>query len=427
MAQPSAAIGSLYESEASPAPDCPALSGAQEADVAVIGGGLSGISTALHLAKRGVRVAVLEAHRPGWGASGRNGGQVNPGLKLSPDEVERHFGPEFGPKLVDCAWNAPDLVFDLVREYGLSCDAAQGGTLRAATGRSQIAPLRDLLAQCERRGWPVTWLDAAAMRARTGTGRYLAGMDDARGGQVDPLAFTLGLAGAAVREGARLFGDSPVTAIERAGEGWRLRAPGGTLSCGRIVIATNGYSGPLFPALRRSVVPVYSAIVASAPLPPATRERILAGREVVYELGRITAYYRVDGKGRLLMGGRSFSRPASGVKPFRSLIAHARRTWPGLADIAWTHGWNGQIAMTRDHLPHWHEPAPGLFAMLGYNGRGVAMATLAGREMARYLTGQAPPLFPFSPVAPIAFHRFWPAGVAAAILWGRLRDRLSGS
>ncbi|MFT9015799.1 MAG: FAD-binding oxidoreductase [Acetobacter sp.] len=415
-------IGSLYESDRheNTCRDC--LTGSVTADVAVIGGGLSGISTALHLARQGVSVALLEAETPGWGASGRNGGQINPGLKFSPQEIIAHFGPTVGTRLVDEAWRAPDLVFDLIRHYAISCDAARGGTIRAATAPQQLPPLRALMAECAALEAPVHWLDAKAMAERTGSDFYCGGLLDDRGGQLDPLAYTNGLARAATQEGARLYANSRVVSLKRQNGRWQAATLRGAVTAEKVIVATNGYTGPLWNDLRRSVVPVYSSIIASAPLPRPLRDRILARRESLYELGQITTYYRVDGQGRLLMGGRSFSHPAQGPEKFAYLAKRAAMLWPALGDLAWTHGWNGQLAVTLDHYPHWHEPAPGLLAVLGYNGRGVAMATLMGRAIADYLSGREPPLFPPTPVKPIWGHAFWPLGVTGRIAWGRVMD-----
>ncbi|GBQ21394.1 glycine/D-amino acid oxidase [Acetobacter estunensis NRIC 0472] len=422
------AIGSLYETSSSPLSGIPPLTGDVRADVAIIGGGLTGVSTALHLAQQGARVVLLERHEPGWGASGRNGGQVNPGLKPPPEEVEKDFGPEVGGRLAHLAWNAPDLVFELIERHGIACDAIRGGTLRTATAPSQIPALRELADQCLARGWPVSWLDEAAVQARTGSPYHKAALLDARGGQVDPLAYTRGLTRAAMEAGARICSQSPVVRLRRSARAWQAVTPQGSVTCDKVVVGTNGYSSSLIDPLRRSVIPVYSAIVSSTPLPQALRERIMAQGEVLYELGIVTAYYRVDAQGRLLMGGRSFSHPAQGVASFPFLTAHAEKLWPELGGaVSWTHGWNGQLAMTLDHYPHWHEPQPGLVAALGYNGRGVALATLTGQEIARYLAGEASPLFPFTPIRPVPFHRFWRMGVAAGIVWGRLRDRLAGA
>lgn len=403
----------------------PALVDDRNADVVVIGAGITGLSAALHLARAGRSVVVLDAEQPGWGASGRNGGQVNPGLKTTPARVERDFGPVFGPRLVREAWAAPDLVFALIDHYGIACDAARGGTIRAAQAPSQLSALRDLFEQCRTRGRDVFWLTPEDMRARTGTDRYCGGMIDMGGGQIDPLAYTRGLAHAAVREGATLHGSTRMRGLRRDGALWSARTEQGCIRAPQIVFATNGYADNLWSRLRRSIVPVYSAIIASTPLSDAQRSRIVPGREVVYELGEITTYFRIDATGRLLIGGRSQSRDMTGAGRFPYLIRHAQRLWPDLDDGIWIDGWNGQLAITRDHYPHWHHPASGIFACVGYNGRGVAMATVTGRAIADHLVHDAPPLFPFSRVRPILGHAAWKAGVTARIGLGRLADRIA--
>ena len=413
---------STYAEDAPPTPPAPALRGTCRADVAVVGAGITGLSAALHLAEAGAAVAVLDRVGPGWGASGRNGGQVNPGLKLDPDEIAR-IG---GERLVHDVWTAPDLVFALIERHRIACEAARGGTLRAAAATADLPALQSLGEQCARRALGTTLLDAGAIAARTGATQYRAALFDPRGGQLNPLAYTRGLAAAAARLGVALHGDSAVTRLERAPFGWRLHGAGFSLDADTVVLAGNGYTDGLWPKLARSIVPVFSAIVASAPLPPPLRASILAAREVLYELGAVTTYYRVDAAGRLLIGGRSRSCDLSGPAAFPFLARHAERLWPALRGIGWTHGWNGQLAMTTDHLPHWHEPAPGLLACLGYNGRGVAMATLMGRELARRATGMAAAdlLLAASAVHPIPLHRFWKLGVGARIAWGRATDRL---
>ncbi len=416
----------LYARDA-PAVTAPALAGAARAQTVIIGAGFTGLSAALHLAEAGHSVMVLDTHAPGWGASGRNGGQVNPGLKPDPDEVARDIGGARGERLVEAAWNAPDLVFSLIERHGIACDAARGGTLRAATRPADRAALRSLAAQCDARGMDTALLDAEATAARTGTQRYLGALLDRRGGQLNPLAYARGLALAAQRLGATLHGGSAARGMRRAGGGWQVDTEGGSVRADRVVIATNGYTGALLPRLRRSIVPVYSAIIASTALPEPLRRTILPGREVVYELGEITTYSRVDAGGRLLVGGRSRSRDLAGPACFGFLARHAARLWPLAAGIGWEHGWNGQLAMTTDHYPHWHEPAPGLLACLGYNGRGVAMATLLGRELARRALGLDAEalLLPASEIRPIRLHRAWPVAVAARLLYGRASDTIA--
>ena len=399
------------------------LSGEARAQIVVIGAGLTGLSAALHLSEAGHDVVVLDAHEPGWGASGRNGGQINPGLKTTPEQVMQDFGPERGAVLAQRAWAAPDLVFDLIARHAIACDAVRGGTIRAATASGHMAPLEALARQCVALGNQAECLTKEEIAQRSGTSLYHGGMIDRRGGQLDPLAYTRGLARAAMSAGARLHDRSVVSSIRRSGEGWRVLTPGGTVRAQQIILATNAYSGPLLDELRRSIVPVYSAIVASAPLPPHLRAKILPQRESLYELGEITTYYRVDAEGRLLMGGRSASRDLEGAEAFPYLIARARSLWPELETLEWEAGWNGQLALTLDHYPHLHRPEPGLTACLGYNGRGVAMATLMGQNLAEMALGGAA-LFPETPIKPIPLHFAWKAGVVAGIMRGRIKDRL---
>ncbi|TGU94357.1 FAD-binding oxidoreductase [Mesorhizobium sp. M00.F.Ca.ET.151.01.1.1] len=416
---------SLYRDTAGGTANYPALSGAHRARVAIVGGGFTGLSTALHLAEAGDDVCVLEAHQPGWGASGRNGGQVNPGLKYDPDTIEAMFGPDLGQRMTDFSYGAPDFTFGLIKRLSIDCEARQNGTIRAAIRPKPAAAVRATATQCKRRGMPVGLLDATAMAARTGTDRYISGMFDARGGDLHPLKYTLGLAAAARKAGARIFGGSEVLSLNRQARRWVLKTADGSVSAEKVLVATNGYTGDLWPGLEQSLVPVFSAIAATEPLSPTVAAAILPQRPVVYEAGNITVYYRVDAQNRLLMGGRGPMRPIGDASAIRYLTDYALRLWPVLAGTAWTHGWNGRVAITKDHLLHVHEPEDGILICLGYNGRGVAMASAMGNALANRLRGDATTPFPMpiSGLKPIRFHRFWPLGVKAAILSGRVKDR----
>jgi len=417
---------SLYADTAVPAEPTSPLEGEARADVCIIGGGFTGLAAALHLAEAGTAVRLLEAQEPGWGASGRNGGQVNPGLKPDPDEVERDFGPDLGGRMLALSYGAPDALFALVRRHQIACEARQEGTIRAAIGARSAAAAQRSAEQGARRGWPVTYATAAETQAMTGTARYAGAVVDARGGDVHPLSFARGLARAAMAQGARIHGQSPALRIAREGAGWRVTTPAGALRAAHVVLATNGYTDGLWTGLRRSVVPVFSSIAASGPVPDAIARAIMPRRASLYETGRVTVYYRMDRANRLLIGGRGPQRPISGVAPIRFLTDYATRLWPAFGDMRWTHGWNGQLAMTTDHYPHLHEPAPGVIAALGYNGRGVAMATAMGGQIARRLLGaQAEALdMPLTSIRPIPFHGFWRLAVTAKLWEGRILDRL---
>jgi glycine/D-amino acid oxidase-like deaminating enzyme len=418
---------SLYAETARPPVDTPPLDGDRQASVVVVGGGFTGLSAALHLAERGVEVVVLEAHEPGWGASGRNGGQVNPGLKSDPDGVVKDFGPDLGARMVEMSWNAPNTTFEIIARHQIQCDASQSGTVRAAFQRNNVPEIEAAYAQGAKRGMPVELLDAAAMREATGTDRYLCAVIDRRGGHVNPLGYARGLAQAAMQAGAAVHGASPATRIWRDGTTWHVATPGGTVRAEHVLLATNGYTDDLWPALRRTLVPVFSAVVASEPVDEAVARAILPLRASLYELGKITTYYRLDRQNRVLMGGRSRQSPVGGPEDLMFLRRYAERLWPQLKGIRWTHGWNGQLAITPDHYPHIHEPAPGVTVCLGYNGRGVAMASAMGPQLARrILGGRAAEIdMPITDLRPVPFHGLWRTAVAARIAYGRIRDALS--
>ena len=417
---------SLYAETAHPAIATPPLDGDRRTSVAIVGGGFTGLSTALHLAEKGVDVTVLEAHEPGWGASGRNGGQVNPGLKHDPDVVEADFGSDLGRRMVEMSWNAPNVVFDLVRRHQIQCEARQSGTLRAAYTEGATRGIHASYDQGARRGMPVELLESDAMRAATGTDRYMCALLDRRGGHLNPLSYARGLAQAAVQAGAELHGSTRVLKASRQGVRWRLTTPTGAVSAETLVLATNGYTDDLWPKLRRTIVPVYSGIVATEPIPDGIARSIFPARSSLYEMGQVTVYYRLDAQNRVLMGGRCRQRPVSHPDQMQFLQRYALKLWPQLAPFRFSHGWNGQLGVTMDHYPHIHEPADGVLVCLGYNGRGVAMSTTMGPELARRVMGgkAAEINMPITDFKTIPFQGLWRAAVAARITYGRIRDYL---
>lgn len=417
---------SLYAETARPAVPTPPLEGDARVSVAIVGGGITGLSAALHLAEGGAQVAVLEAQEPGWGASGRNGGQVNPGLKHDPDRIEAEFGPDLGARMVAMSWEAPSLAFDLIRRHRITCEALQSGTLRVAFSPRSADDVRRTAEQCTRRGMSVTLLEREDIARASGTRRYLAAMLDKRGGQVNPLGYARGLAQAAMQAGAAVHGETPVLRIARNGRPWRLTTPTGTVQAEHVLLATNGYTGDLWSGLRRSLVPVFSAITATEPLPPEVAAAVIPTGSVLYEAEAVTVYYRQDLAGRLLMGGRSPSRDIAVPGELGYLIHYAQRLWPKLNGLRWTHGWSGQLAITPDHYPHVHEPAPGVTICFGYNGRGVAMASAMGRQLARRILGGADAPFdmPVTTIRTIPFHALWRSAVAARIVYARIHTML---
>jgi glycine/D-amino acid oxidase-like deaminating enzyme len=412
---------SLYAETARSTVATPPLDGDRRVDVCVIGGGFTGLSAALHLAQQGVDVAVLEAHEPGWGASGRNGGQVNPGLKHDPDQVEADFGADLGRRMVALSGDAPNVVFRLIERHQIECDALQSGTVRAALSARDAAAVRASAEQGRRRDAPVELLDRDAVRAATGTERYACAMLDRRGGQVNPLGYARGLAQAAIQAGAAVHGATPALEVKRNSI-WNVRTPTGAVRADKLILATNGYTDDVWPGLRRSLVPVFSGIVASEPMP----EPLMPMRPSLYEIGRVTVYYRFDRANRLLMGGRSVQRDIAEPRELQYLIDYAERLWPKVRGVNWTHAWSGQLAITPDHYPHVHEPDESVLVCLGYNGRGVAMSTAMGPQLARRVIGgkTATIDMPITTMKEIPFHALWRSAVKARVAYGRIRDWL---
>ncbi|MBR1268127.1 FAD-binding oxidoreductase [Bradyrhizobium sp. AUGA SZCCT0222] len=417
---------SLYADTAVAPVATPPLDIDKTVSVAIIGGGFAGLSTALHLAEAGADAIVLEAQQPGWGASGNNGGQLNPGLKLDPDTIAATFGADLGRRMIAFSYNTPVFTLDLIRRLAIPCEARQNGTLRAAYHPSSTAGVEITAEQCIRRGMPVTVLGRDAVREATGTDRYLLAMKDARGGDVQPLSYARGLARAAMAAGAAVHGETPATSLRREGGRWRIETPRAVVRAEKVLIATNGFTDDLWPDLRRTIVPVFSSIAATEPLPDEVARKIMPTRSVLYESGHITVYYRIDASNRLLMGGRGPMQWIKDPAPVSYLMRYAERLWLGIRGARWTHGWNSRLAMTPDHYPHVHEPGAGALAYLGCNGRGVALATAMGQQLAKRLIGgeKAEIDMPITGLKPIRFHALWPVAVKSVVMTGRIRDRL---
>jgi glycine/D-amino acid oxidase-like deaminating enzyme len=418
----------LYRETAERAVPTPPLEHDTHADVVVVGGGFTGLSTALHLAEQGAKVVVLEAEEPGWGASGRNGGQVNAGLKHDPDHVERDFGADLGRRMNALAGSAPAFVFDLIKRHEISCEARQNGTFRAAIQASHVASIRSSAEQLSRRGAPVELVEGEALARATGTERYVAAMWDRRGGDLNPLSFARGLARAAIRAGAVVHGGSRALSVTGHGASWRVGTGAGQVIAEHVVLATNGYTDDLWPNLRRTIVPLFGAIAATTNLPDDIAQTVMPSRAVLYESGTVTVYYRVDGSQRLLIGGRGPMREIGSTAAIPHLLAYARKLWPALREVQWSHAWGGRLAMTRDQYPHVHEPARGVLVCLGFNGRGVAMATTMGAQLAKRIADPTGDFdMPITTMKTIGLHALWPLAVRAVIARGRLSAFLGRS
>ncbi|MCH4091028.1 NAD(P)/FAD-dependent oxidoreductase [Acetobacter sp.] len=395
-------------------------------DVAIVGGGYTGLSTALHLAEKGLSCAVLERHGIGWGASGRNGGQVIAGLKYDPDELVALFGPDLGNAMIRSTGGAAASVFELIARYNIACHAVHNGWIQAAHCEKALARLRIKAAQWAARGVDSEILDARRVADLTGAQTYNGGWLDPRGGKIQPLLYAFGLAKAAASLGADIFVNSAVENMTRSAGRWRLGTGQGNLIARQVVLATNGYTDGLWPHLRETVVPAYSIQISTEPLVPEIRKTILPDGQALSETRRVLRYSQMDAHGRLVMGTRGPAHDETTWKDATPLIKAMHRIFPQIGEVRLDHVWVGRVGMTADHFPHLHQPAEGVHAALGYNGRGVAMATVMGRMLAQRVQGASALEigFPVTPLEPIAFHQFSGLGVSAYGSWYRLLDRL---
>ncbi|NCF83602.1 MAG: FAD-dependent oxidoreductase [Proteobacteria bacterium] len=413
---------SLWVETAGPEQVCAPLSGDTQVEVAIVGAAFTGLSAALHLAEAGHTVRVLEAAQPGWGASGRNGGQVNPGWKLLPEEIETLHGREQGRCINTMADAACDLVFDLIARHDMDCDAVRPGYVQGAQSRRGIGFLENWVRQWSARGAPVELLSRRETMELLGTEAYLQALLDRRGGNIQPLRYARGLASAAMGAGALVHGDSPALSLRRDARGWRLASSNGSLLAEQVLICTNGYTDSLWPGLATAVVPVASFVAATEPLDVQRLAAILPGRHAVSEARRVQVYYRMDADGRFVIGGRGNLFNAAQAGDVAHVHAEACRLFPILAHVKWQFHWGGYTAMTLSHTPKLMKLAPGLHAGMGYNGRGIAMATMMGKQMALAVTGEQPDM-PVEPMSRIPLHGLRQAGISFRLMAGTLLDR----
>jgi glycine/D-amino acid oxidase-like deaminating enzyme len=380
---------SLWSALARPRMPRPALARDVDVDILICGGGFMGLSTALHLARAGVTVAVAEAREVGFGASGRNTGFVVPSLKtaIGPDDVIDRMGPIFAERLVSLVGQSGDIVFDLVRDLTLDCDAEQSGWLQPAHSRAMLAVLERRAREWQRRGTDVVMLDRAATAQQVGADVYHGALFVRSGGQINPLAYARGLADACIAAGVHLFEDTPISGFERTGSGWRAFARHGCVRAQRVLLATNGLVGALVPEVNASIIPARVFQIATQRYDRAAQSQILPNRIPVADTRRHTFAVRWSPDGRLMTGGLVVAGPRAMQRAQAKFSERLARFFPGLEKPQAAHAWTGTIAVTIDSYPRFMSVAPNMDAIIGCNGRGVALTTALGRELARHYAG----------------------------------------
>ncbi len=400
------------------------LQGQVRADVVIVGGGISGLSTALELARRGRRVIVLEAARVGYGASGRANGQVISALtRHGPDAIRKLWPGERGERFIQLVKGAADQLYDLVDRYGIDCDARRNGWLQPAHTPGRARRVAGLAAQWAASGAETGALSADAMAARLGTDAYCGGWEHRRGGHVNPYAFTVGLARAAVSEGVIVYENSPVLRLARDGGGWIAETPQGCVRSPKVGLATAAHSGDLWPELRCSIVPVTSYQAATEPLGPLA-DTILPNDEASSDTRMDLRYFRKTRDGRLVSGGALAIQIGAARRLPKMVGKRLRTMFPVLPEKPMTAFWGGRIAMTVDRLPHLHRREDGLCAWIGCNGRGLALACAMGPVLADAIEGLPDESLALRPCAPppVPFHRFVVRFARLILFWYRFKD-----
>lgn len=423
--RPGAHAPSLYAETAGPTPEHPPLRGDARAAVAVVGGGYAGLSAALHLARRGVDVALLEAHRLGWGASGRNGGQLSYGPRSDIRDYERRLGAEPAARIWTLSTEATHLVRRLIAQHEIECEL-RPGHLEAAWREADAREMAEYAEHVATRYGhaSIRPLDRDETRARIRSPAYVGGLEDGEGGHLDPLKLALGLARVAAAAGARLHERSEVRAIEARPDGVVLRTAEATLRAERILLACNGYLDGLDRRVAARVMPINNFVVATEPL--GDRNPLPAG-DCVADSKFVLNYFRPTADGRLLFGGgETYSaRFPADVRAFvRRPLA---RVFPQLADVPITHGWGGTLAITRTRAPLFLALDERRLAIGGWSGAGVHMAVMGGRIAADALAGDGRDWAAMAAAAAPAFpggDRLRPLLLRAAMAWYALRDRL---
>ena len=378
---------SWYAATANPAPERPPLAGEHETDVCVVGGGFSGMATALHLAERGYRVTVLEAARIGWGASGRNGGQLINGYSRDLDVIEKRYGAGAARELGAMAFEGVGIIRDIVERYSIDCDPRRGGVF-AAFNRRQLQELERQKKEWEACGHEqLELLDRDSIRSHVATDLYVGGLFDGWSGHVHPLNLVLGEAAAVESLGGSIHEHSVVTRVE-SGDPPVVHTDNGRIRARHVVLCGNAYLGDTVPELRDRVMPVSTQVMATEPLDAATIERLFPTGACVEDCNYILDYYRPTADNRILFGGGTIY---GGVTPddiVGKLRPHLARTFPELADARIDYAWSGNFALTLTRIPHMGRLGDSVYFTHGYSGHGVTTTHLAGRLIAEAIDGE---------------------------------------
>lgn len=378
---------SLWSITAQAGPPSEHLVRSEAADVIIVGAGFTGLTAAIYLAEAGLSCVVLEAAEPGWGASGRNNGQVIAGLKQDPEIIEDHYPGTQGRKLVQFGSDAPSEVWKLVERHAINCAPNRQGWIQPACTAAGAAAVRSRHAAWRQRGLDVQLLEGRRLHHLLGTTKYSLGWLDPRGGSIQPLSYARGLAKIAVGLGVRMFCSAKVDDLRAYKERWTASVNKHKVTGQHVLVATGAYADQLVPKLRTSFVPVCAAQVTTRPLSEAMRQVILPNGHVSSDTRQLLTSFRLSPDGRLVMGGSGATAGLdhSAIVPY--LHKAGQELFGHLGRIEWEFQWSGYFAVTTDHLPHVHEPQRNLHISVGCNGREIAVSTSLGIQIANRILG----------------------------------------
>lgn len=416
---------SWYEASLAERPEYAALDGDRRADVVVIGGGFTGLSAAAHLAKAGVDVVLIEAHRFGDGASGRNGGQLGTGQRAWAEETEAELGFARAKALFDLAEEAKAHLLGFAEGHGIDIEFMPGQMSVAHKPRYVKDYRNHAEVMAGRFGYPhISFMDAKETAERVGSTRFFGGIRDTGTGHINPLKLVVGTAKVAAAAGAQLFENTRATGISAANGRVTVTTPAGTVTADKALVAVNAYGGDLEPVSAAHVMPIGSFIGATLPLGPDSP--VLPGLESVDDSRFVVRYFRRDREGRLLFGGREIYAPGDP----QDISVHIRRQiaeiYPALKDVEITHAWGGYVGITLPRTPFVREVMPNVISAGGYSGHGVMLSNFVGKLYAETVAGNRDRLKLFEELKIPPFpggRRFRAPLLFLALNWFALRDR----
>lgn len=388
------AAPSLWGATATPLRPFRALTGDTQADVVIIGAGYTGLSAAHHLTQSGLSSIVLEANRPGWGASGRNGGVITAKFRLSFPAIASAHGKPMAKRMYEIALEATDIVTELVEAYGIESAAlTRSGQVKAAHNHETLAYAvkeADWL-RAELGDTTMSVLDARRVREETGSDGFVGGVLNAGSGGIHPLNYLHGLAEGVAAQGIPIHAETPALRLRREGDGVLVETPGGVVRAKQAIIATNSYSDltPATQAYQRTLIPFRSAIIATERLSPNLAATVMPTRRTYTETKRMMRWFRMVDD-RIVFGGRGAFGKTDSPAAFRALHKAMIGIFPQVADVPLAYRWSGLVAMTLDSVPHVGRVDDRVMLAMGYNGAGVAMSSLMGRYLAAFARGERP-------------------------------------